>query len=109
MSDVESLNQTVTLCGYSDDLIEIEGALSEEFSYPGEASIVGFSDGTVLSIEYASDGCWRIHLCARGSALLDIVPAVAEDDHNYSDRATLTGAPGVLRWAVVGTGWTHPS
>ena len=85
--------------GASDDLIEIEGQIREEFS-PGEPDVVlGFSDGTVLRIRFTNDGVWRITTLAQGSSSLTIVQAPVDDDDIYSDRATLTGE---VRWVLCG-------
>jgi hypothetical protein len=93
-------DQTATVYGASDDLIEIEGGIYEEFTYrddEGTGELVAFGDGTVLRVTYTHDGVWRIAPVARGTATLSIVQAPEGDEHNYSDRATLTGD---LRWAV---------
>lgn len=93
---------TVTVYGASDDLIEVEGALSEEFN-PHEldkGDYLAFSDGTVLSVLYAKDGCWRINRLVQGSANYDKVEATGSDSDNYSDRVTLKGD---LRWVVFGS------
>lgn len=98
--------KTVTIYGASDDLIEIEGAISEEFSaYNEEAgSYLAFSDGTVLHVQYGAndEGTWRISLMARGSAVYEHTPAV-DEKQEYSDRVTLTGD---LRWCVRGDSFT---
>lgn len=93
---------TVTLCGASDDLVEVEGDVHEEFNpADDDPSTVAFSDGTVLSIEYADDGCWRIHPLARGLNQVTITQAVSEDDDNYSDRAVVSGT---IEWVLFATG-----
>lgn len=94
---------TVTLHGASDDLIELDGAIVEEFNHYNderhEGALVAFSDGTVLRITYTRAGIWRIALVAAGAAELNIVQAPEDDSRNYSDVATLTGA---VRWAIHG-------
>lgn len=94
---------TVTVYGTSDDLIEVDGGLREEFN-PGNDdedhphAFLGFSDGTVLDICYIN-GFWRINRVASGSAHYTKVEGVDNDD-DYSDRATLTGT---IAWAVCGS------
>lgn len=91
--------RTVTVYGASDDLIEIEGAIREEWS-PGEPdAILGFSDGTTLRIHFDSDGMWRITPLTNGTAELSIVQTTT-DGEGYSDVATLTGSE--LRWCLAG-------
>lgn len=89
------MTETVKVYGASDDLIEVEGppAVSDEFSGGDKQKFVGFSDGTVLSIVYADDGCWRLSRVAEGTADYAHTPAVGQDDDEYSDVVTLTGGP----------------
>lgn len=90
---------TVTVYGASDDLIEIEGAIREEFTYENEADgdLIALSEGTVLRVRYDRDGVWRITPVATGQAVVTITPAVSGDDDNYSDRAEVAGD---VRWVV---------
>jgi hypothetical protein len=95
---------SVTITGASDDLIEIDGDIYEEFpcSNPTiDGKYLAFSDGTILQI-LILDGVWRIHLVHAGAATLTITPAPANDDDNYSDVATLDGD---VSWVVLGINW----
>lgn len=60
--------RSVSVRGASDDLIEVEGDLREEFNfYSSEEKYSGwlaFSDGTLASIAY--DGFWRMHVFFEG-------------------------------------------
>src|SRR6185503_5646294 len=88
--------------GASDDLIEIDGDLNEEFSYgdrPGPGDVLAFSDGTLLGIEYTSHGIWRISPLKQGACELSVIQAVGADDDRYSDRAILKGD---IKWVVHG-------
>jgi hypothetical protein len=91
---------SITISGASDDLIEIEGDIREEFYLrdEDEGDLIAFSDGTVLRIAFS--GPWRITPVAKGSAELSI-QQVTEDDDEGSDRATITGD---VRWVVHGIG-----
>jgi hypothetical protein len=93
----------VLIYGASDDLIELEGDISEEFSYDDDhTNYVAFSDGTVLTINYGNDGgFWRINRIVTGSATYQKTEAT-DDAGEYSDRVTLSGD---LKWAVFGTGY----
>lgn len=84
----------VVIYGASDDCIEVEGDLRDEwYSYGVEATgwmdALVFSDGSVVGIEYDRHGVWRAGLMRRGtaSAARDIAPK--DDEDNYSDRFTL--------------------
>lgn len=93
--------KTVTIYGASDDLIELEGDIRDEINprNEDEPTRLAFSDGTVLSVVYDSDGCWRVTRVAEGSAKMEKVEAEGPDSNNYSDRVTLTGE---IRWCVAG-------
>jgi len=94
---------TVTAWGRSDDLVEIDGALEEEWGFyssdGNETGYLAFSDGTVLSVKYGdgNHGVWRLFPVIEGSAKVERVPAPLDDRDNYSDRVTLTGD---LRWVL---------
>lgn len=95
---------TVTIYGASDDLIELDGDLSEEFSalndYREETGgLLGFSDGTVLDVIYGHEGIWRIVRVSAGTATFTKDENPLDDDERYSDRVTLEGD---LRWCVFG-------
>jgi len=90
--------KTVTVYGASDDLIEVEGDIREEFSLSSqgeeEGDLVLFSTGTILRIKYTDNGIWRITpVVVNIDATVDIDQAPEEegDDGVYSDRATVTG------------------
>lgn len=92
--------KTITVYGASDDLIELEGDIRDEFS-PEDVDAttkLAFSDGTVLSVLYDRDGCWRVNRVAEGTAKMEKVEAEGPDG-DYTDRVTLTGD---IRWCVAG-------
>jgi hypothetical protein len=89
--------KTVTIYGTSDDLIEVEGDIQAECI--GDQALLAFSDGTVLSVVYNSDGVWSISRLSGGTAQMTHTPADGADSDNYSDRVTLTGD---IRWCVFG-------
>jgi hypothetical protein len=95
----------VTIYGASDDLIEVEGDIEEEFNPPedGEPTFLAFSDGTILRVEYGAkeSAFWRITPVWKGSATYSKTEATNEDD-DYSDRVTLEGT---FKWVVCGSHW----
>ena len=99
---------SLTIYGASDDLVEVDGDVREEFN-PGDGpSYVAVSDGTVLRIAY--DGRWRIDRVAEGAAEFQHDAATADDGNpredgtpSYSDRVILTGMGDLpLAWVVFG-------
>lgn len=51
---------SIKIYGQSDDLIEVEGDLSDEFYAHDGPNFVELSTGDVLCIYYGADGIWRI-------------------------------------------------
>jgi len=91
--------------GSSDDLIEIEGAIEDEFNPSQEALddgvFLAISDGTVLKVTYDDDGIWRIGLVSRGEATFSKDENPATDDDRYSDIVVLDGPD--FAWVVMGS------
>jgi hypothetical protein len=99
---------SITVYGASDDLIEVDGDISEEFYYAGlgkggdyGGDLIAFSDGTILRVRIDASGVWRITPVVQGSATTTIDVAPEDDEVDYSDRATVSGAA----WVVHGIGW----
>lgn len=97
--------KTITVYGSSDDLIEVDGAIREEFNYyspdtDDHANYLAFSDGTILSVLYAKDGCWRINRVASGDAQYTKTEAEGADTDNYTDKVNLVGD---MKWVVFGS------
>jgi hypothetical protein len=90
----------ITVYGSSDDLIEIEGAIEEEFS-PGDDAILAFSNGVLLRINYDNDGVWRIKPLVCTDKVV-ITQAPADDENNYSDRAVIEET---VFWVALASEW----
>lgn len=92
---------SVTVYGASDDLIEIEGDIREEFNWipdGDETRLLAFSDGTLLRVAYDSDGIWRLNKVASGTAQFSKVECDVEKD--TPDNVTLSGVE--IKWVVLG-------
>jgi hypothetical protein len=92
--------------GASDDLIEVEGDIREEFNPQSDGpSLLALSDGTLLQIQYGAGNkaFWRIQPLIYGSARYSKIEATDEDE-NYSDVVTLEGE---IKWAVCGDQWSR--
>lgn len=85
----------VIVYGHSDDCIEVEGDIREEYYAKGDENFLCFSDGTVLKITY--DGCWNISLDTQGKAEYTHQPHDNEVT-TYSDRVTLVGD---INWCAI--------
>lgn len=90
--------------GASDDLIEVEGDVREEF-YWNDAlpAYLSFSNGVVLRVIWFT--FWRI-LPVERADLVQVVECPEDDEDNYSDRATVAGK---VSWVVCGSAWTGAS
>jgi len=92
----------ITIYGASDDLIEIEGDIQEEFNWipynEHEFKLLAFSDGTLLRVAYDSDGVWRLNKVASGAAKFSKVEGDVEKD--TPDIVTLSGVE--IKWVVLG-------
>jgi hypothetical protein len=96
----------ITVSGASDDLIEVDGDIYEEFSALGgddTGGILGFSNGVVLRIRYDEEGVWRITPIT-GASNVSIALAPEADEDNYSDVATLLTP---ADWVVFGDAWAR--
>jgi len=86
--------------GASDDLIELEGQITEEFSHStyqddAQSAILAFSDGTLLEVRYDDDGIWRISKLADGACEYSHKSGSVSED--TPDEAVLRGD---LKWCV---------
>ncbi len=91
--------------GSSDDRIEVEGDVREEFgaySPDNEPFFLAASDGTVLRITYGTPGSigWEIKPLAVGFSFSHVDPATDEVE-DYSDKAHFSGP---VAWVTVAHG-----
>lgn len=83
---------TLEIYGASDDLIEVEGDITEEFNPDEGSGTLAFSDGTLLEVKYGEGGLWKITRVAKGTAQFSLlVEATDPDSSEYSDKAQLSG------------------
>ncbi len=94
----------ITITGYSDDNIEIDGDISEEWPFYAkkgdDSRLIAVSDGTLLRINYDDDGIWRIDPIIYGSAAFSKVDGSVTDD--TFDVVTLEGN---ILWVALATNY----
>jgi len=92
--------------GASDDLIELEGDLSEEFNGGEKPCLLIFSDGTVLTIKYGKEhlAVWAITLVNQGKLFGSVVYCTNEDAERYSDTAHFKDG---LEWVYFVREWKY--
>lgn len=75
--------------GASDDLIEFEGDVSGEVMIASGPSLLTFSDGTILTINYGANdlAIWKIVILKEGPLLKGVDICTDEDADVYSDVA----------------------
>ncbi len=102
----------VAVYGASDDLIEIIGDVTEEFTAwmnPAQHVLVTASDGTLASVRWDEDGVWRIDILATGTGnpTVDTCPDAAFPfgDGRYTDVLTIGGP---IEWVRAGEPEVRP-
>lgn len=94
---------TIKINGASDDVIEVDGAVQDEFycyTDDGQQGRLSFSDGTTLHVHYEPDGVWRITEDQIGTA--SVVNIEVAQAGYRSDVATITGDIAWIRVASDG-------
>jgi hypothetical protein len=91
----------IFLFGASDDLIEVEGSIYEEFNtwleHPEDKVYIAVSDGSLFHVSYDKDGIWRFAPIVVGSC--DVSIKFGIDDDKHSDIVTMTGDD--LNWVAL--------
>lgn len=91
----------ITIYGSSDDLVEIEGDINEEFNWCselGESRYLAFSDGTLLRVRYDDNGIWRLHKICGGSSGFEKTEGDIKKD--TVDKVILSGVG--IKWVLFG-------
>lgn len=78
------MSDQTRIVGASDDLIEMYGAIDDEFGAYDIKSQFTFDNGVVLTIDYTDDGIWRIEDVSLRPGLVTITRC--EDREGYTDR-----------------------
>ena len=93
---------SITVSGSSDDLIEVDGNISQEFGAYESGRYLGFSNGVILRVMYDDNGIWRVTPIAGRDKVSIVYCSADTDDGACSDVATLTEP---ATWVVCGTEW----
>lgn len=76
----------IQVSGWSDDLIEIDGAWQDEIDCYCQTVDIEFDDGTKIEMRY--DGTWKVKVLKKGSADHKIEKLMYNGDY-YSDLFTI--------------------
>lgn len=87
------------ITGASDDLVELDGDLDEEFNWfaDDDERYLGFSDGTILGVRYDEDALWRFSVKVKGDLYDKKIEGNVEDDK--CDEVHFEDG---LKWCVFG-------
>ena len=98
----------IKIYGQSDDLLEIEGDVEEEFGLGEKEAnhgvVLGFSCGTLLKVLYDNEGIWRITVLDKGSAKVTHTQAM-DPDKDYSDSVVIEPFDSVVTWVTKGSAY----
>lgn len=89
----------IRITGASDDLIEIEGDIREEFNVyleDDEERFLAISDGTLFRVVYDKDGIWRFTQIAKGSSKITKVDGEGKEP-DLQNRRQGRGRPAKRR------------
>lgn len=94
----------IKIYGDSDDLIEIEGQIREEFNFfpddENENRLLAVSDGTLLRINYDADGIWRITKIIGGTSEFSKIEGDVK-----SDTPDVVMLAGDIKWVALATSY----
>lgn len=83
--------------GASDDLIEIEGEITDEIGcYNNTCQSITVSDGTRARIHYDDEGQWRIEVLVSGPLFIKKIDSVGDDAKHTDDAANCSSYSDVL-------------
>ena len=93
-----SQNIMIKICGWNDDLIEVEGDIEEEFNVDNEKEYyIALSDGTCAQVYFDQAGIWRVVLITKGLRTMDYVHTYNSEDR--TEELNLTGGP--YKWVML--------
>jgi hypothetical protein len=92
----------ITVYGHSDDCIEVDGDLAEEFNTYNEWKYLHFNEGTVVKIGYSmkdapkhegKDKGWHVEVVTLGDGTKAemLAPTIEDGDNHYTDKLQLVG------------------
>lgn len=93
----------INITGASDDLIEVDGEISEEFNcydpaFHNKPVYMAISDGTLLKITYDEFGIWRITIVVIGTGTVSKREGDVITDRN--DIVSIENEGGI-KWLVL--------
>lgn len=96
--------ETIRIYGASDDLVEVEGALGDEWGGGSDPAYVVLSTGDVFTVAYGMRGVWQIeHVANSGLCAVTMRRAANGDDPDpYTDEATVSGP---FTWVDCWSAW----
>ena len=94
----------MTVYGYSDDLVELEGDIREEFNVYIDylpSGYLAFSNGVLLRVVYDEEGIWRFTVLSGDSNTVTVKQCVVDNPEDaYSDVVSIEDS---IKWVTFGT------
>lgn len=99
----------ISIFGYSDDLVEVEGDIYEEFpSTYKHDDYIATSNGLLMKVSY--DGVWRMHVIRNpNDTPFEHHPAGSEKATQYNDYTELVEIHEDCEWLLFGNGFKFRS
>lgn len=96
---------TLKIYGHSDDLIEVEGDIQDEYDVGSAGKgYVAISDGTLILCIYEG-GMWLLRLITSGGSRITMAANQGPDSDQYSDVMTIESDK-PFEWVMCGQGFT---
>lgn len=88
--------------GASDDLVEVEGDITEEFSAADGDVYIATSSGAVLVASFGRSGVWRISVLHSNQEVhIAVQKSEDRESGSYSDVATIEASE-AEKWVIAG-------
>jgi hypothetical protein len=76
--------------GSSDDLVEVDGEIYDEYGNYNQAEkgiLIKASDGTRAVIKYSEDGEWKVEIKDKGNLFEKVIESVGDDNEHTDEDA----------------------
>jgi hypothetical protein len=95
-------NDEIRITGSSDDLVEVDGAESEEYGCYDSDVFLSLTDGTELLVHYNDGGIWKIKVLRKGTAYATAkrTHLDEETEETYTEEFSIRGAK--VAYAIIG-------
>jgi hypothetical protein len=86
--------------GCSDDLVVLEGDITDEICCCDKDVYLAFTDGTMMSVKYSDGGIWKIDIKNAGTPIDRYEPCFDADAEIYSDQVWMKDGLKIVMSAI---------